>query len=161
MIMIAMNIEELVVKHVGWIRAKAGYYHKDEAAADDLASETIYRILSNGFRFDASRSFKPWAQTIMENIYKMEYNRRKCMRYTSYGDVETVTAPQRSDQLAVFRSMMSVIRKKLKESVCIECVLLYAKGYDYSEIASKVGIPIGTVRSRISAGRKMLRNSLE
>lgn len=155
-----MTIEDLVVRHAGWIRMKAGYYYRDERDADDLAGETIYRLLSRGDLFNVSRSFKPWAQTVMENIFRMQYNRRKAVLFTSYRDVETAPAMHYSDQMAVFRSMMSIIRKKIKESCCIECVLLYAKGYDYSEIAVKIGIPVGTVRSRISAGRKFLQKAL-
>ena len=40
-----MNIEDLVVKHAGWINKKARYYYADESDADDLASETIYKCL--------------------------------------------------------------------------------------------------------------------
>lgn len=155
-----MTIEDLVVRHAGWIRMKAGYYYRDDCDADDLASETIYRILSNADKFDTCRSFKPWAQTIMENLYKMEYNRRKCMMLASYADVATVAGRHFSDQHAIFGSMMSVIRKRMKESRSIECVLLYAKGYDYAEIADKIGIPVGTVKSRISTGRKFLQKAL-
>jgi len=49
----------------------------------------------------------------------------------------------------------------LDASCCIECVLLYAKGYSYDEIAERIGIPVGTVKSRVSAGRKMLREALD
>lgn len=156
-----MGIDELVVRHAKWIRVKAGYYYSDTNDADDLASETIYRCLSQGGRFDASRSFKPWAHTIMENIFKMQYNRRKCVLFTGYDEVGTARSALKTDQLAIVRSALSRIRKCMRESCCIECVLLYAKGYDYAEIAAKVRIPEGTVKSRIAAGRKMLRKALE
>lgn len=42
----------------------------------------------------------------------------------------------------------------------MECVILYAKGYNYGEISAMLGIPLGTVMSRISNGRKMLRDAL-
>ena len=156
-----MTIEDLVVGHTGWIRMKAGYYYHDESDADDLASETIYRILSSADKFDTGRSFKPWAHTIMENIYKMQYNRRKCVLFTGYDEIGSALSDLYSDQRAIVRRMLSIIRQCMRKSCCIECVLLYARGYDYAEIASKAGIPVGTVESRIAAGRKMLRNALQ
>ncbi len=47
-----MNIEDLVVKHAGWIRRKARRYYADEFDADDLASETIYKCLSQARKFN-------------------------------------------------------------------------------------------------------------
>ncbi len=155
-----MGIEEIVIDHIGWIRKKARYYYQDNDDADDLASETICKCLSEGSRFDASRSFKPWAHTIMENTYKMQYNRRKCVPFVGYDEIGTALSSLRTDQLAIFHSALSMVRKCMKDSCCIECVLLYAKGYDYSEIAAMLRIPEGTVKSRISAGRKMLRKAL-
>lgn len=156
-----MTIEDLVVMHSEWIRRKARYFYADEADADDLASETIYKCLSQGERFDTSRNFKPWAHTIMENIYKMQFNRRKCVLFTGYDEIGSALSDVCSDQRSIVRRMLLVIRQCMRESCCIECVLLYAKGYDYSEIALKAGIPVGTVKSRIAAGRKMLRKVLQ
>lgn len=155
-----MELEELVVMHAGWIRKKARYYYTDESDADDLASETIYKCLCQKERFDTSRSFKPWAHTIMENTYKVQYNRRKCVLFTGYDEVGNATGNLFSDQRAIIRQIISIMRKQMQESCCIGCVLLYAKGYNYSEIADKEGIPVGTVKSRIAAGRKMLKNAL-
>ncbi len=156
-----MGIEDIIVSHIGWIRKKAKYYYADDAEADDLASETIYKCLSQGSRFDTSRDFKPWAHTIMENTFKVQYNRRKCVPFVPYPDVEEDFSDLRSDQRAIVHRMLSIIRDCRRKSVCIECVLLYAKGYDYAEIADMAKIPVGTVRSRISAGRKMLREAFE
>lgn len=155
-----MTIEDLVVRHAGWIRMKAAAFYSDKADADDLAGETIFKCLNDGHRFDASRSFKPWAYTIMVNTYKVQYNRRKCVLFTGYDEIGTALSDLRTDQRAIVTRMYSIIRDCRRKSCCMECVLLYAKGYDYSEIAEKVGIPIGTVKSRISAGRKFLQKAL-
>lgn len=76
-----MNIEDLVVKHAGWIRRKARRYYADEFDADDLASETIYKCLSQARKFNPGMSFKPWALAIMENTYITQYNRRRCVLF--------------------------------------------------------------------------------
>lgn len=155
-----MSTEELVVSHAGWIRSRAGRYCPDEFDADDLAGETIYKCLSNARRFDCERSFKPWALTIMENTYKTQYNRRRCVLFTGYDGQDPAPAYDRADQLASVHRIISIIRECSRMSCCIGCVMLYAKGYSYDEIGDMVGIPTGTVKSRVASGRKMLRNAL-
>lgn len=156
-----MNIEELVIKHAAWIRKKARRYYSDEYEADDLASETIYKCLSQGKRFDSERSFKPWALTIMENTYITQYNRRRCVLFTGLDDYDPYSESESADQRASVQRILSVIRECARKSCCIDCVLLYAKGYSYDEIADIEGIPVGTVKSRVAAGRKMLREVLD
>lgn len=154
-----MNIEDLVVKHAGWINKKARYYYANESDADDLASETIYKCLKQAHRFNSDMSFKPWALTIMENTYITQYNRRKCVLFTGYDEYAPYQGNDYADQRASIDRLLSIIRDCNRKSCCIECVLLYAKGYSYEEISDKIGIPVGTVKSRISAGRKMLREA--
>lgn len=156
-----MNIEELVVKHAAWIHKKARRYYPNGYDADDLASETIYKCLSQGKRFDSERNFKPWALTIMENTYITQYNRRRCVLFTGLDDDYPYFSSENADQLASVQRIISVIRECARKSRCIDCVLLYAKGYSYDEIADMEGIPVGTVKSRVAAGRKMLREALD
>lgn len=156
-----MSIEDLVVEHAGWIRRKARQYYSDEFDADDLASETIYKCLSQARRYDRKMSFKPWALAIMENTYITQYNRRKCVLFTGYDDYDPYQGNEYTDQRASLNRILSIVRDCGRKSCCIECVLLYAKGYSYDEIAQKIGIPVGTVKSRVAAGRKMLREALE
>ncbi|MBJ2189154.1 MAG: sigma-70 family RNA polymerase sigma factor [Muribaculaceae bacterium] len=156
-----MDIEELVVEHAGWIRRTARRYYDNEQDADDLASETIYKCLNQGRRFDRSRNFKPWALTIMENTYITQYNRRRCVMFTGLDAYDPYSGSEAADQRASVKQMLSVIRKCARKSVSIECVLLYAKGYCYDEIADIVGIHVGTVKSRVAAGRRMLHDALD
>lgn len=155
-----MDIDALVVKYAGWMRKTARRFYSDEFDADDLASETIYKILSHKERYDCKRSFKPWALTIMENTFKTQYNRRRCVLFTGYEEYEGCRFPESTDQLAAVGRIQHIIRECGRKSRNIESVLLYARGFSYEEIADIVGIPIGTVRSRVAAGRKMLRGAL-
>ena len=156
-----MNIDELVVKYAEWIRRTALRYYHDVFDADDLASETIYKILSQGERYNPTKSFKPWALTIMENTFKTQYNRRHCVLFSRYEEYDSYLAPDSSDQRMRLRQILSIVRECSRKSLNIESVLLYARGYSYDEIAGIVGIPVGTVKSRVAAGRKMLREALE
>lgn len=156
-----MTIEELVIRHAGWIRQKAFRYYSDEFDADDLAGETIYKCLKAGKRFDGERSFKPWAIAIMENTYKTQYNRNRCVPFSGYETTDIYPSDLRADQLASINRLLSIIRECGRKSCCIECVILYAKGYSYDEIAGIVNIPVGTVKSRVCAGRKLLKKAID
>ncbi len=156
-----MNLDEVVIRHIGWIRKKAMLYYSDLNDAEDLASETICKCLSHSQKFDNERNFKPWVLTIMENTFKTQYARRKCVKFTGYEDSARYESDNRTDNRAIATKIISIIRQCARRSQCIECVLLYAKGFNYDEIGRIVGISLGTVKSRIFAGRRMLRRVLE
>lgn len=156
-----MDVESLVVTHAGWLRSKARLYYDDRDDADDLASETIYKCLNQAHRFRHGMCFKPWALAIMQNTFITQYNRRKCVLFTSYDEHPSYYRNEYADQRISVKKMLSVIRDCNRKSCTIECVLLYAKGYSYDEIADKIGVPVGTVKSRISTGRKMLREAFD
>lgn len=64
-----MKIERLVVENLTWLKRKAHQYYSDDFDADDLASETIEKILRSKDKFDSRKSFRPWALTVMHNTY--------------------------------------------------------------------------------------------
>lgn len=153
-------MEDLVVENAGWIKTKAHGYFDNAQDADDLAGETIFRCLKNASRFDSRKSFRPWALTIMQNLFITQYNRRRCVMFADFDDVEERCGGDLSDQRISLRTIMETVRSVSRRRVGIDAVILYAIGYTITEIAGKFGIPEGTVRSRISIGRKLLRNAL-
>lgn len=156
-----MNIEHLVVDNIAWLRNRAMLFCQNEVEAEDLAGETIEKILRNRDRFDPCKSFRPWALTVMRNTFITQYNRRKCVPFTDMDEDYAYTSPYTAEQRLELSHILYTLRACARKSVAIECVILYAKGYNYEEIAELLDIPKGTVMSRISNGRKMLRNALE
>lgn len=158
-----MNIEQILIENLNWIQRKAYSYYSNFDDAEDLASETVYKCLRNAHRFNPTMSFRPWVQTIMENTFISQYNRRKRVLFSGYcaGDEKQYFSYDTADIRADLHQILSIIRDCSRKANCIECVLLYAKGYSYEEIADKVGIKLGTVKSRVFTGRMMLRQALE
>lgn len=158
-----MNIEQILIENLNWIQRKAYSYYSNFDDAEDLASETVYKCLRNAHRFNPTMNFRPWVQTIMENTFISQYNRRKRVLFSSYcaGDEKQYFSYDTADIRADLHQILSIIRDCSRKANCIECVLLYAKGYSYDEIADKVGIKLGTVKSRVFTGRMMLRQALE
>lgn len=156
-----MDIEHLIVSNYSWIQMKARLFCHNIYDADDLAGDTIEKILRNRDKYDSRKDFRPWALTVMRNTYITQYNRRKCVPFVNMEDDYTYASPYRAHQELEMSRILSKVRECARKSVAIESVILYAKGYNYNEIAQILGIPIGTVMSRISNGRKMLRDTLD
>lgn len=155
-----MDIERLVVDNFSWLRRKALLFCQNEIDAEDLASETAEKLLRSRVRFDTRKEFKPWALVVMRNTFITQYNRRKCVPFIPMDDDYPYSSSCKTDQELAVASILSTIRACARKSIAIECVILYAKGYNYEEISKMLGIPKGTVMSRISNGRKMLRDAL-
>lgn len=156
-----MDIEHLIVSNYSWIQMKARLFCHNRYDADDLAGDTIEKILRSRDKYDSRKDFRPWALTVMRNTYITQYNRRKCVPFVNMEDDYTYASPYCAHQELEMSRILSKVRECARKSVAIESVILYAKGYNYNEIAQILGIPIGTVMSRISNGRKMLRDALD
>lgn len=155
-----MDVEQLVVDNLAWIEKTARFYCIRNFDAEDLANDTIEKILRSKTKYDAGRGFRPWVKTIMANTYITAYNHKRLIPFVCVDAAYSLASSICADHDMAIANIISAIRKCARKSVAIECVVLYAKGYNYEEIAIALGIPKGTVMSRICNGRKLLRRAL-
>lgn len=155
-----MTVADLVVANLEWLRFAARRFDSAVYEHDDLVEDTIAKILSNADRYNGMQ-FRSWALSIMSNTYITEYNRRRCVSFERYPEWDLSVSELRSDVRANLRNIISAIVRCRRKSDSVGCVVMYAKGYSYEEIAGILNIPVGTVRSRISYGRAMIRKALE
>ena len=156
-----MSFDDVILGHLGWIARVAFRFYNNKADADDLAQETLCRIYANRDKFNNARDFKPWALTIMTNIVKTQHARNERVPFVGIDDDFDTSSPIRADSRTNYNDILEAIHRSSRVSVGVECVMLYAEGYSYDEIADIVGINAGTVKSRIAAGRLAIRESLE
>lgn len=145
---------------IKWLNRRARKYHRNIMDAEDLVEETIYRLLRHREHIDRSRPLLPLLSVIMENLYKNEYERRKRVLFTDYDYTDNFISDRCADEGARLRDIGNAFRFS-KNLNGIECLRLYTIGYSYKEISAIKKIPVGTVQSRISNGRKILRKLLE
>lgn len=155
-----MRFDDLIIGHLGWIARIAFRFCNNKPDADDLSQETLYRIYANRDKFNNARDFKPWALTIMTNIVKTQHSRKERVTFSCIDDALNMYSSEGTDNLANYNDTLQAIHRSSLISVGVYCVLLYAEGYSYDEIAEIVGINPGTVRSRIAAGRAAIRKAL-
>ena len=156
-----MRFDDVVIGHIGWIARVAFRFYRNKPDADDLAQDTLCRIYANRDKFNNARDFKPWALTVMSNIVKTQHARDECVPFIGMGDDLDYLSSARADSLANYNDVLDAVHRSARVSVGVECVMLYADGYTYEEIADIVGIKPGTVKSRIAAGRAAIREALE
>ena len=134
--------------------------------ANDLVQDTSLKALDNEDKYTPDTNFKGWMYTIMRNIFINNY--RKIVREQTFVDSTEnqyyLSAPEES----VFESTETAY--DLKEMRRIVNALpeeqrkpfaMHVAGYKYREIADKMGLPLGTVKSRIFATRQKLQEELK
>jgi RNA polymerase sigma-70 factor (ECF subfamily) len=132
--------------------------------AGDLVQEVLLRV-RRGLEGYTPGSFEGWLWRITRNAFLDEVRRRKRRATVPFPDDDRGhegTSPEPSEVLAEVRLSRDVQAALLRlpydfrEAV----VLCDVVGLTYDEIAAAVGIPVGTVRSRIHRGRRQLREWL-
>jgi len=141
----------------------------NEEDARDLSQDAFIKAYQARERFDASKPFRPWFYSILRN-HCINFLNRSCRsgeglfwggrtdreRFASSqpGPAERLEREERRKML-----MAAVERLSFEHREII--VLKNFKGYSYREIAEILGIPIGTVMSRLYYARKMLKRLIE
>lgn len=139
----------------------------NDADAADATQEALLSIVRGLAKFDGRSKFSTWSHRVATNACLDELRRRKRRPTPSLVDehdgfVEAVSPddhPLLDDQFCVRDELESALAQ-LPEDFRIPVLLRDQGGLDYSEIAETLGIPPGTVRSRIARGRSKLAEIL-
>ena len=132
------------------------------ADAEDLTQDVFLKIYSNLASFDTSRgSLQVWITTMTRNLLVDNFRRTRNQRatgslLTSKGPSQHELAAQK-ELSAMVQNALARVSVELREAV----ILRDLQDMDYKEIAQVLGIPEGTVKSRISRGRAELARLLE
>ncbi len=159
----AAAIDELLRRHYDRIHAVCRRIAGSTRDADDAAQEALIRIVRSLDRFDGRSAFGTWAYRIATNASLDELRRRSRRPLLHAVDDEAHRPHEQPDALS-HREIESVADRMaidaaladLPEEFRVPVVLRDVGDLDYAEIAAEVGIPIGTVKSRIARGRRML-----
>ena len=165
------QLEHLVYLHGRRLYGLCRKLTGTETEADDLYQDTWLRALDSINRFQAGNRFLPWLFTICLNRYRDRYRKRKSWsrRLVKPQDdngldlLATDPAPGADQQLAETEEMDRLRRavNRLDDSIRIPLILYYYRDFTITEIAAMIGTPEGTVKSRLSRARKLLKAVLE
>ncbi|PZP63771.1 MAG: RNA polymerase sigma factor [Pseudoxanthomonas spadix] len=129
----------------------------EPAAADDLVQATLERALTHARGRHTPDALQAWLFSILYRQFIDEHRRgqrwRRLARLFGDGDAETAPSAERvatsHATLAAFDTLPSEQRALL--------LLVSVEGFSYREVADTLGVPIGTVMSRLARARQALR----
>ena len=136
--------------------------------ADDAAQEAMIRIVRALDRFDGRSAFSTWAYRIATNAALDELRKRQRRPQLHVVDADDGAGREApADELAhrrvdavADRLSIEAALAELPEEFRVPVVMRDVGDLDYAEIAVELGVPIGTVKSRIARGRRMLVDRL-
>ena len=135
--------------------------------AQDLLQETTLKVLNNQDKFVDNVNFKGWVLTVMRNLFINNYRRvvrnqniidtsANLYNTQSMGDSHAANSPEQFYNIQEINNAIERLNNDLKAPFS-----MFLLGYKYHEIAEKLNLPLGTVKSRIFFARQELQDRLK
>ncbi len=146
----------------------------DRESSDDLAQEVFVRVYVHRRNYRTGSKFSTWVFTIAANLAKNEIRRR--VRRRNWFSLDALTEvfsdsmiqladpTEGREQVLEREQLQGAVGQAIAtvpEKYRLALVLRDIEGLSYEEIAEVLGVPGGTVRSRINRARSMLKRKLE
>lgn len=166
------EFEEVALVHLDALYRSALRLTHNRVEAEDLVQETCLRAFGNFHRFNPGTNCRAWLFTILRNAFlnRLRQGAREVLEGDSaawelVSDTMTESGSTRGHPEEEFLQTVlhGDVDRALKALPLVfrEAVILAdLEGLSYKEIAQVLGCPIGTVMSRLSRGRALLRESL-
>jgi RNA polymerase sigma-70 factor (ECF subfamily) len=149
----------------------------DEERVEDLTQDTFLRIHRARDSYDPSRKFSTWIHTIANNLLKNEFRNRSRRRETVFSELRPETSitggqsrpiefqaegadPEQETYRSELREAIDNAIGQMDEHHRIPFVMREVEDLSYEEIAEAIGIPVGTVKSRLNRARNAFRSLL-
>lgn len=157
------DLHDAILAEVPRLRRFARFLMRNPDTADDLVQETLMRAVAAADTFRPGTNVRAWLFTILKNATRNLARRQRRNPVDSIDTLDT-TAPSetQADPLAKLEFTELVAAIDLLPGSFKQVVLLCGvEGFQYEEAAEIMGVPIGTIRSRLSRARRILRRRLE
>jgi RNA polymerase sigma-70 factor (ECF subfamily) len=149
----------------------------DEERVEDLTQDTFLRIHRARDSYDPNRKFSTWIHTIANNLLKNEFRNRSRRRETVFSELRPDNAgsgaparpvefesagadPEQETYRSELREAIDTAIGKMDEHHRLPFVMREVEDLSYEEIAEVIGIPVGTVKSRLNRARNSFRSLL-
>lgn len=137
---------------------------KNKYDADDLYQDTWLKVVRYINQYDNSQQFEPWLTRICVNTYKNTWRRiSRSPIFNTFSSneekdaiINNIAYTEKND----YSDLHSAI-DNLPDKFRLAVILYYFEDMDINKVAKVMSIPQGTVKSRLSKARKMLREVLK
>jgi RNA polymerase sigma-70 factor (ECF subfamily) len=152
------DIHQEIEAKIPQLRRYARALVRDAATADDLVQDCLARALARTHLWQEGTNLRAWLFTILHNQYVNQVRRTAREGITiDISDAEQLLAVEPIQDRQLDLRDFDRALAKLPEKQRVPILLVGLEGMDYRATAALLGIPVGTVRSRISRGRDALR----
>lgn len=146
------------------LRAHARRLCSREADANDLVQDTLLRALVYEHRFEQGSNLRAWLRQIQLSIFVSSYRRgrreKRALEKLAFDPCSWVH-PDDAGPLPALGHGLEVALRALPEGFRRVVELVDLEGYEYRDAAQALGVPVGTVMSRLHRARKLLGHRLE
>src|SRR3984893_14306257 len=150
------GVRESMLTAVPGLRAFAMSLCGKMDRADDLVQETLLRALVNIDSFSPGTNLSAWLFTILRNLFRSEYRKRRREVEDTDGSYEESLKSQPEQEGRVefqeFRTALAKLPADQREAL----ILVGASGFSYEEAASICECAVGTIKSRVNRARNRL-----
>ena len=141
------------------------YTHNHEDC-EDLVQETFLRVYRSRYSYQRIAKLSTWIYTIASNLLKNEYRNRSRRRETAFSDLRSdgsdarpvefeskAEDPERNAYRGELREAIEEAIGQMEEHHRIPFVMREVEDRTYEEISEAIGVPVGTVKSRLFRAR--------
>ncbi len=161
--MATSNFRNDLVKELPTLRRFARGLCGDASLADDLVQDCIERALVKSHLYDPARPLRAWLYAVLRNIYVSNWRRNS--KFTGAKHIDDMdgfegSVPPDQDSnfsVALITDALDTLPAQQREVL----VLISLEEMSYAHAAEIIGVPIGTIMSRLSRARAHLQNILE
>lgn len=163
---------ELAREHVTYLYNMALRYAGNPYDAEDLVQETYFIAFKKFDQLRDERKLKSWLFAIMRNAYLKSLRQNQRQKLTEYNDgieyeyirtlenaaekIDAATAYERKIEADQIQRLLTELPEKYKSAL----LLYYLSEMTYQEISEALDLPMGTVMSRLSRGRQIMKKKI-
>jgi len=151
------DIKNEIVRHIPHLRRFARALVNGVEVADDLVQDCLERAWAKRDKWDSRRDMRPWLFSIMHSVYANNARRyKRTPSMISYSELDdAAAAPDEHVELTMtdLQRALDQVSDEHREIL----LLIGLEQMSYKDSAEVLGIPIGTVMSRLMRARKRLR----
>ena len=169
------EFERVALPQLSNLYTSALYLTKDKGEAEDLVQETFLRAFRFFNKFEPGTNCRAWLLSIMRNLFINRYQQKKRepevvdwekmdQIYESIVEQGEKVEQDNPERLIISKLMDEEVEKalmELPEEYRTAIVLVDIEELSYEEAAKVMECPVGTVRSRVSRGRRLLQVALK
>lgn len=167
------SFEKEAIPHMDALKRTALRMTKNESDAEDLVQEAFVKAYRFWDKFEPGTNSRAWLFKIMTNIFINDYrSKSRAPQSVSvdeiddnfiYGQLATTPAdnsPEKELFAKIFDDDVKKAIEELPEDFRMVVVLSFLEEFSYEEIAEIANLQLGTVKSRLHRGRKLLQKKL-